>query len=128
MLWLLFRVALNVGSRFWQGGNGVQGEAGRALVSRGVRDFGITATALEAGSQVLAGGPAGVGSRAVVDIQHGRAAVHVWGEALQNRGTSLLDRGVVGRRRDWRMALRDGRVALGYWGVTLVVDGRVTLD
>lgn len=105
MLRLLFGVALNVGSRLWQGGDGVQGEAGRALVSRGVRDFGITATALEAGPQVLAGRPAGVGSWAVVDVQHGRAAVHIRGEALQNWGTSLLDRGVVGRRRDWRMAL-----------------------
>lgn len=102
---LLFWVALNVGPGLRQSGDRVQGEAGRALVSGGVGNLGVTATALEAGPQVLAGWPAGVRGRAVVDIQQGRAAVHVWGEALQHRGAPLLDWGVVWRRRDWRMAL-----------------------
>lgn len=128
MLGLMLWVALDVGSGFGQGGDRVQREAWRALVSRGVCDLRVTAAALEAGPQVLAGWPAGVGGRAVVDVQQGRAAVHVRGEALQHGGTSLLDRGVVGRRRDWRTALRDGGVALRYRRVTLVVDGGVTLD
>lgn len=105
MLGLLFCVALNVGPRLRQGGDGVQGEAGRALVSRGVGNLRVTATALEAGPQVLARWPAGVRGRSVVDVQQWGAAVHVWGEALQHRGASLLDWGVVWRRRDRRMAL-----------------------
>lgn len=105
VLGLLFGVALDVGSGFRQRGDGVQGEAGWTLVSRRVRDLGVTAPTLEAGPQVLAGGPAGVRGRAVVDVQQRRAAVHVRGEALQHRGTSLLDWGVVWWRRDWRMAL-----------------------
>lgn len=105
MLGLLFWVALDVGPGLRQGGDGVQGEAGRALVSRGVGHLRVTAAALEAGPQVLGGGPAGVRGRSVVDVQQGGAAVHVWGEALQHRGASLLDWGVVRRRRDGRMAL-----------------------
>lgn len=105
MLGLLFGVALYVGPGLGQGGDGVQGKAGRALVGRGVGDLGVTAAALEAGPQVLAGRPAGVRGRPVVDVQQGRAAVHVRGEALQHRGASLLDRGVVRWRRDRRVAL-----------------------
>lgn len=105
MLGLLFCVALNVGPGLRQGGDRVQGEAGRALVSGGIGNLGVAATALEAGSQVLAGWPAGVRGRAVVDVQQGRAAVHVWGEALQHWGASLLDWGVVWRRWDWGMPL-----------------------
>lgn len=105
MLGLLFYVALNVGPRLGQGGDGVQGEARGALVSGGVGDLGVTAAALEAGPQVLAGWAAGVRGRPVVDVQQRGAAVHVRGEALQHRGASLLDRGVVWRRRHRGMAL-----------------------
>lgn len=128
VLGLLFRVALHIRPGLRQGGDRVQREAGRALVSRGVGDLGVAAAALEAGPQVLAGRPAGVRGRAVVDVQQGRAAVHVRGEALQHWGASLWDRRVVRRRRDRRVALRDGRVALRYRRVALVVDGRVELD
>lgn len=71
MLGLLFCVALNVGPGLRQGGDRVQGEAGRALVSRGVGNLGVTATALEAGPQVLAGWPAGVRGRSVIDVKQG---------------------------------------------------------
>lgn len=71
MLGLLFWVALNVGPWLRQGGDGVQGEARWALVSRGVGYLRVTATALEAGPQVLAGWPAGVRGRAVIDVQQG---------------------------------------------------------
>lgn len=128
VLGLLFCVAVDVGPRLRQGGDRVQGEAWRALVRRRVGHLGVTAATLEAGPQVLGGRPAGVRRRSVIDVQQGRAAVHVWREALQHRGASLLDWGVVRRRRDWRVALGDGRVALSYWRVALVVDRRVTLD
>ncbi len=68
MLGLLFWVALNVGPGLRQGGDRVQGEARRALVSRGVGNLGVAATTLEAGPQVLAGWPAGVRGRAVIDV------------------------------------------------------------
>lgn len=125
---LLFRVALDVRPRLRQGRDGVQREARRALVSRGVGDLGVATAALEAGPQELRGRPAGVRGRPVGDVQQGRAPVHVGREALQDRGASLLDRGVVRRRQDRGMALRDGRVALRYRRVALVVDGRVTLN
>ena len=69
VLRLLLRVAVDVGPRLGQRGDRVQGEAGRALVGRGVGHLGVTAAALEAGSEVLAGRPVGVGGRPVVDIQ-----------------------------------------------------------
>lgn len=122
-----FRVALCVGSRFGQGGDRVQGEAWRALVGRGVGDLRVAPTTLETGSQVLAGRPGGVGGRPVVHVEERRAAMHVWGEALQHRRPPLLDRGVMRRRRHGRVALRDGRVALRHRRVALVVDGRVAL-
>lgn len=66
------------------------------MVRRGVCDLRVTATALETGSQVLGCGSAGVGRWAmVVDVQQGGAAVHVWGQALQDRRASLVDRGVM---------------------------------
>lgn len=71
MLRLLFYIALNVGPWFRQGGDRVQGEAGRALVSRGVCNLGVTAAALEAGPQVLGGRPAGVRGRSVINVQQG---------------------------------------------------------
>lgn len=120
---LLLGVAVDVGPRLGKGGHGVQGEAGRALVGRRVRHLRVAAATLEAGPQVLAGGPAGVGGGPIGDVQQGRAAVHVRGEALQHGGASLWDGGVVGGRRHRRVALRDGRVALGHRGVALVVDG-----
>lgn len=125
---LLLGVALHVGPRLGQRGDGVQGEARRALVGGRVGHLGVAAPALEAGPQVLAGRPAGVGGGAVVDVQQRRAAVHVRGEALQHRRASLRDGGVVGRGRDRGVALGDGRVAVGARGVALVVDGRVALD
>lgn len=121
MLGLLFGVAVVVGPRLGKGGDGVQGEAGGAVVSGGVGHLGVAAAALEAGPQVLDGRAAGVRGRPVVDVQQGGAAVDVRGEALQHRGASLLDGGVLRRGRDRRVALRYRRVAL-------VVDGRVTLD
>lgn len=71
MLLLLFCVAVNVGPRLRQGGDRVQGEAGWALVSGGISNLGVTATALEAGPQVLAGWPAGVRGRTAIDVQQG---------------------------------------------------------
>lgn len=53
--------------------------------------------------------------------------MHVRGEALQHRRTSLLERGVMWKRRHGRVALRDGRVALRYRRVALVLDRRVAL-
>lgn len=105
VLGLLFRVAVNVRAGLRQGGDRVQREAGRALVSGGIRDLGVTASALKAGPQVLAGRPAGVRGGAVVDVQQRRAAMHVRGEALQHWGTSLLNWGVMGGGWDWRVAL-----------------------
>lgn len=127
VLGLLLRVALNVGPGLGQCRDRVQREARRALVSRRVGHLGVTAAALEAGPQVLRGRPVGVRRRPVDDVQQGRASMHVGGEALQDRRASLLDRGVMRRRRDRRMTLWDGRVALGDRGVALVVDGRVKL-
>lgn len=127
VLGLRFGIPLYVGSRFRQGGDGVQGEARRALVRRRVGHLRVAPTALETGSQVLAGRSGGVGGRAVVHIKERRAAMHVWGEALQHRRPPLLDGGVMRRRRHGRVALRDGRVALRYRRVALVVDGRVAL-
>lgn len=127
VLGLGLRIALNVGPGFGQGGDGVQGEAGRALVRRRVGNLGVAPPTLETGPQVLAGRSAGVGSRAVLDVEEGRAAVHVRGEALQHRRTSLLDRRVMRKGRHGRVALRDGRVALRYRRVALVLDGRVAL-
>lgn len=124
---LLLWVALDVRPGLRQSGDGVQGKAGWAVVGGRVGHLRVAAASLEAGPQVLAGRPAGVRGGSVVDIQQGRAAVHVGGEALQHRGASLLDRGVVGRRRGRRVALWDGRVALRYRRVALVVDGRVEL-
>lgn len=128
VLGLRFGIDLYVGSRFGQGGDGVQGEARRALVRRRVRNLRVAAPTLETGSQVLAGRSGGVGGRPVVHIQKRRAPVHVWGEALQHRRAPLLDGGVMRRRRHHgRVALGDGRVALRYRRVTLVLDGRVAL-
>lgn len=69
VLGLLFWVALNIRPRLRQGGDRVQREAGRALVSRGVSNLRVTSPALETGPQVLAGRPAGVRGRSVVDVQ-----------------------------------------------------------
>lgn len=71
MLGLLFWVSLNVGPGLRQSGDRVQGEAWRALVSRGVGNLGVAAAALEAGPQVLAGWSAGVRGRSVIDVQQG---------------------------------------------------------
>lgn len=104
----LLGVAVHVGPGLGQRGDGVQGEARRALIGGGVSHLRVAAPALEAGPQVLAGRPAGVGGGAVVDVQQWRAAVHVRREALQHRGASLRDRRVVGRGRDRGVALGDG--------------------
>lgn len=109
---LLFGVAVDVGPRLRQGGHGVQGEAGGALVGGGVGHLGVAAAALEAGPQVLAGRAAGVRGRPVADVQQGGAAVSVRGEALRHRGASLWDGGVVRGRRDGGVALGDRGVAL----------------
>lgn len=127
VLLLLLGVAVGVGPRLGQRGDGVQGEARRAVVGGRVGHLGVAAPALEAGPQVLAGRPAGVGGGAVVDVQQRRAAVHVGGETLQHRRASLRDGRVVGRGRDRGVALGDGGVAVGARRVTLVVDGRVAL-
>lgn len=127
VLGLRFGIALYVGSRFRQGGDGVQGEARRALVGRGVGNLRVAPATLETGSQVLAGGSGGVGGRAVVHVKKRRAAMHVRGEALQHRRPPLLDRGVMRRRRHGGVALRVGRVALRYRRVALVGDGRMAL-
>lgn len=127
VLGLRFGIALDVGSRFGQGGDGVQGEARRALVRRRVGHLRVAPPTLETGSQVLGGRAGGVGGRPVVHVEERRAAVHVRGEALQHRRAALLDRGVVRRKRRGRVALRDGRVALRDRRVALVVDGRVAL-
>lgn len=123
LLLLLLGVAVHVGPRLGQRGHGVQGEARRALIGGRVGHLGVAAAALEAGPQVLAGRPAGVGGGAVVDVQQRRAAVHVRREALQHRRASLRDGGVVRRGRDRGVALGDGRVAVGARRVALVVDG-----
>lgn len=128
MVGLLFWIALDVGSGLRQGRDRVQGEPGRALVGRRVCNLWVTASTLEAGPQVLAGWPAGVWGWPIVNLQHWWTAVHVRGEALQHWGTSLLDWGVVRWRGHWRVSLCDGRVTLRDWRVTLVVDGRVSLD
>lgn len=74
---------------------------------------------------MVAGWPAGVGGRPIVDVQQGRAAVHVRGEMLrlEHRGAALGNGGVV-LRRDGGVALGDGGVSLGHRGVALVRDGR----
>lgn len=126
LLMLLGVAGVPVGPGLGQGGHGVQAEARRPLVGRRVCDLGVAATALEASPQVVAGWPAGVGGGPIIDIQQGRASVHVWGEALwlENWGATLGDGGVV-LGRDGGVALgRDGRVALGHRGVALVMNGR----
>lgn len=69
MLGLLLGVALDVGPWLGKGGDRVKGETGWALISRRISHFRVTATTLEAGSKVLAGGPVRVRSRSIVDVQ-----------------------------------------------------------